>query len=99
MKLDGKIDIELGYARPDRQILLNITVNQGTTVESAIRDSGILQQCGDIDLDRNSVGIFGKRCGLETVLRAGDRIEIYRPLVMDPKTARRRRAEDAREKR
>ena len=89
----GQINIELGYARQDEQVLMSLTLEEGVTVEAAIRGSGVLQRFTEIDLKRNKVGIFGTRCPLDRVLREGDRIEIYRPLCADPKTARRRRAE------
>ncbi len=89
----GPINIELGYARQDEQILMSLTLDEGITVEEAIRESGVLQRFTEIDLERNTVGIFGARCPLDRVLREGDRIEIYRPLCTDPKIARRRRAE------
>lgn len=87
------INVELAYARPDEQILMDLSMDDGNTVEAAIRQSGILERFQEIDLECNNVGIFGKQCGLDRVLRDGDRIEIYRPLLVDPKTARRRRAE------
>ncbi len=88
-----QINVELGYARPDNQVLMNLSLDNGGTVEDAIRQSGILERFVEIDLACNQVGIFGKQCTLSRVLRDGDRIEIYRPLLVDPKTARRRRAE------
>ncbi len=92
MVAEGTISVELGYARPENQVLISLDVVDGATVESVIRKSGFLERFQDIDLERNQVGIFGKACKLNTVLRAGDRVEIYRPLITDPKTARRRRA-------
>ncbi len=93
MATDNTIQVELGYAKPDNQVLISLSVVDGATVESVIRESGFLERFQDIDLERNQVGIFGKACELNTVLRAGDRVEIYRPLITDPKSARRRRAE------
>ncbi len=93
MVAEGWIKVELGYARPDNQALISLDVVDDATVESAIRESGFLEKFKEIDLAQNQVGIFGKTCALNTVLRAGDRVEIYRPLITDPKAARRRRAE------
>ena len=74
------------YAQPKRQISLTVTIPEGTTIQEAIEKSGILNQCPDINLDENKVGIFGKLTPLTTVLTEGDRVEIYRPLKVDPKT-------------
>ncbi len=92
------IVVEVVYATPERQVLLSIKVTPSETVENAIRQSGILAQFPEIDLSTNPVGIFGKVCPLKQALRNGDRIEIYRSLLNDPKTARRQRAEKARTK-
>jgi uncharacterized protein len=87
-----KINVEVAYARPDRQILLVVSMEQGASVLQAIEASGLLQQCADIDLAKNKVGIFGKLVRLDAVLEDKDRVEIYRPLLLDPKEVRRRRA-------
>lgn len=88
-----KIPVELAYALPDQQILLSLDVEPGTTVGELIDQSGILEQFPDIDVGKtNKVGIFGKLTKLNTVLREKDRVEIYRPLIADPKEVRRRRA-------
>lgn len=86
--------IEVVYALPQEQMLLKLQVPPNTTVAEAIRLSGILQACPEIDLGRNKLGIFGKLTQADTVLRDRDRIEIYRPLHADPKEVRRRRAEE-----
>ncbi|HYD95737.1 MAG TPA: RnfH family protein [Noviherbaspirillum sp.] len=88
----AEIRVQVCYARPDRQVLRELTVAEGATVEAAIRASGLLQEAPEIDLARNRVGIYGKLKALDTVLRAHDRVEIYRPLVADPKESRRARA-------
>jgi hypothetical protein len=87
-----KLSVEVAYARPDTQWVIPVEVPAGTRVEEAIRLSGILDQCPEIDLAKNKVGIFGKLSTLDHPLRRGDRIEIYRPLVVDPKEVRKRRA-------
>lgn len=87
-----QVSVQVCYALPDRQILRSLVVRDGTTLHEAIRQSGILFDVPEIDLTRSRVGIHGKLKTLETVLRADDRIEIYRPLLADPKDARRKRA-------
>jgi hypothetical protein len=92
MGVADEIRVEVVYASPARQRLLTIHVPSGTTVAEAIRRCGILNEFPEIDLARVGVGIFSRRVSLEHVLRADDRIEIYRPLLADPKSARRVRA-------
>ena len=88
-----KIQIEVSYARPDEQLILPLAVTADTTVEEAIRQSGILERFPEIELGgANKVGIFGKLTKLGNTMRPGDRIEIYRPLIADPKEVRRQRA-------
>lgn len=84
--------VQVCYAGPDSQNLIDLTVAAGTTVEQAIRQSGMLEKAPEINLSHNQVGIFGKLKPLDTPLREGDRVEIYRPLAVDPKEARRLRA-------
>jgi putative ubiquitin-RnfH superfamily antitoxin RatB of RatAB toxin-antitoxin module len=79
------------YASPALQFLRTLAVAPGTTIEQAIVQSGMLQAAPEIDLATIPVGIYGKKKPLDTVLREHDRVEIYRPLVADPKNARRRR--------
>jgi len=87
-----RIAVEVAYALPDRQVILVVDVVPGATLEDAIRGSGILEQYPDIDLAVNKVGVFGKLGKLGDALHAGDRVEIYRPLIADPKQVRRQRA-------
>ncbi len=87
------VNVQLCYAAPLREYLRALAVAPGTTIEQAIIQSGILQDIPGIDLATQPVGIFGKKRPLDTVLRERDRIEIYRPLVADPKESRRRRSE------
>lgn len=86
------IDVEIAYARPDAQVILKLRVPADTTVEQAVRDSGILERFPEIELGKNQVGIFGKLNKLDAPLRNGDRVEIYRPLIADPKEVRKQRA-------
>lgn len=84
--------IEVAYARAERQLLRALEVAAGTTLIEAVRQSGILQEFPEIDPARASFGVFGRIRPADTVLQEGDRVEIYRPLLADPKEARRRRA-------
>ena len=88
--------VEVAYARPEEQLIVELEGAPGTTVVQAIETSGILERFPEIDLKRNKVGIFGKLTALETPLRDKDRVEIYRPLIADPKEVRRRRAAQGR---
>ena len=84
--------VEIVYALRDRQVLLAFEVEGGTTARQAVERSGILQRFPEIDLARAGLGIFGRVVSPDTPLRDGDRVEIYRPLIADPKQARRTRA-------
>ena len=86
------ITVEVAHARPERQLILVVEIDAGATLEQAIRASGMLEQFPDIDLAVNKVGIFGKLGKLGDTLLDGDRVEIYRPLIADPKEVRRKRA-------
>ena len=86
------IAVEVVYALPNTQVLKRLNVPEGTTVAQAIMLSEITTQFPEIDLTKTKLGIFGKLTQPETTLRHQDRIEIYRPLIIDPKDARRRRA-------
>ncbi|UOD33632.1 RnfH family protein [Massilia violaceinigra] len=85
--------VQVCYATPLREYLRELTVEQGCTIEQAIRQSGVLEAIPGIDLALQPVGLYGKKKPLDTVLRARDRIEIYRALVADPKESRRKRAD------
>lgn len=86
------ISVEVVYIKPDSQNVIKLEVNQGTTIQQAIESSGLLEQFSEIDLNVNKVGIYSKIKTLDTILEADDQVEIYRPLLADPKEARRRRA-------
>ena len=83
---------EVAYATPHEQVIIAVPSDAEITVEEAILRSGILARFPDIDLAVNKVGIFGKATQLNTPLNDGDRVEIYRPLIADPKAARKKRA-------
>ncbi|MEO6697152.1 MAG: RnfH family protein [Gammaproteobacteria bacterium] len=85
--------VEVAYARPDVQVILPVQIEHAATVEEAIRRSGILESYPEIDLNVNKVSIFGKLTKLDNPLRPGDRVEITRPLIADPKQVRKQRAE------
>ncbi|MGD8570793.1 MAG: RnfH family protein [Gammaproteobacteria bacterium] len=87
-----KILVEVAYAKPDAQVIVPVYVDKGTTLEQAVERSGILQEFPEIDLAENKLGIFGKLKNKDTVLREKDRVEIYRPLIADPKEIRKQRA-------
>jgi len=84
--------IEVAYALKDKQALLSLEMNEGATVKDAIDASGIIYSYPQINLTTDKVGIFGKLTKLDTVLREKDRVEIYRPLIADPKQVRKERA-------
>lgn len=92
------ITVEVVYGLPQEQVLLTLAVPAGTTAREAARRSGLAARFPDIDIERAPLGIFGKleKDPEARVLQAGERVEIYRPLLIDPKEARRLRAERAR---
>lgn len=86
-----RLAVEVVYAMRGEQVLLSLEVKPGTTVHEAIEQSGIRRRFPRLDPERGAVGIFGRLVKPDTVLKAGDRVEIYRPLIADPKDARRKR--------
>ncbi|MBE9561011.1 MAG: RnfH family protein [Proteobacteria bacterium] len=86
------INVEVAYAMPEKQIIRAVNVDAGTTIGAAIVQSGIMMDFPDLELEDAKVGIFGKAAVMTTVLSDGDRVEIYRPLIADPKEVRRKRA-------
>lgn len=82
--------IGIAYASTSRQVWLTVEVPEGATVKDAIERSGVLQQFLEIDLEQQKVGIFGKLAKLDAALADGDRVEIYRPIICDPKTVKRK---------
>jgi hypothetical protein len=87
--------IEVAYGLPQKQQLITLNVESGITVEQAILKSGILSIFPEIDLSKNAVGIWNRMAKLTDTVSNGDRIEIYRPLIADPKEVRKKRAEQA----
>lgn len=92
MESGEPIDVEVAYALPERQAVIPVRVAAGSRVVDAIRQSGILQLFPGIGLSDAKLGIFSRRVKPEDIVNPGDRIEIYRPLLADPKTVRRQRA-------
>jgi uncharacterized protein len=90
--MNEELQIEVAYAQPHQQVVIALTVPAGTGVREAIERSGILARFPEIDLEKNKMGIFGKLAKADTVLHDQDRLEIYRPLLADPKDVRRSRA-------
>lgn len=92
--MNDKINIEVVYALANEQKLLKQTLPAGTTLREAILASGVLERYPEIDMAASKFGIFGKLAKGDAVLRDKDRVEIYRPLIADPKEVRRQRAEE-----
>lgn len=88
------IHVEVLYAQTHKADLVRLSLPAGSSLQQAIEASGILQKHPEIDLNLHKVGVFGKLCKVDTPLRDRDRVEIYRPLIADPKEVRRKRAED-----
>jgi putative ubiquitin-RnfH superfamily antitoxin RatB of RatAB toxin-antitoxin module len=94
---EGLMHIEVAYALPTKQSLVDVSINEGATVEEVIQASNLLNEYPDIDLSSTKVGIWSRVVKLRDTVKDGDRIEIYRPLIADPKEIRKRRAEKAKE--
>jgi putative ubiquitin-RnfH superfamily antitoxin RatB of RatAB toxin-antitoxin module len=84
--------VEVVYALPDRQVIVALDVPADASIADVIAQSGLLEQFPEIDLGKNKAGVFGKLAKLTDTLYAGDRVEIYRPLIADPKEVRKKRA-------
>jgi len=95
--VSSNINVEVIYALPKEQITFTISVEQGTTAQQAIEASGILAKYPEIELNKNKLGVYSRLIKLDTVMADGERIEIYRPLIADPKEMRKRRAVKAKE--
>ncbi|WP_038070660.1 RnfH family protein [Hydrogenovibrio kuenenii] len=86
--------IEVAYALPEKQYLFAQEVEEGTTVEQALQQSKLLKEVPSLSIDK--VGIFAQLVTMETVLKDGDRIEVYRPLKADPRDRRRQKVQEER---
>lgn len=91
--MSDKIKVEVVYAYPDKFFLKKIELDQVLSVQNVILQSGVLEKYTEIDLRENKVGVFSRTVKLTDMVEDGDRIEIYRPLIADPKEMRRKRAE------
>jgi len=85
------LSVSVTYANPENPLWLKVQVPQGSTVEDAIRSSDLFTRYPDLDLTAIKVGIFGKTTDLEQPLNDGDRVELYSPITVDPKTVPRRK--------
>lgn len=90
------ITVEVVCATPDKQVLRALEVPPGTTAMEAIERSGIRDEFPDIEIRADAIGVFSRKVGPDHVLQPGDRVEIYRPLLADPKEMRRQRAKEQR---
>ena len=86
------VNVEVAYAKPEEQVIVTLSMPEGATVDAAIKASGLLERFPEIALPDLKAGIFGEVCKLDQPVKEADRIEIYRPLIHDPKDARRQRA-------
>lgn len=96
--MSNKIVVEVAYALENEQTLLSLEVDEGATAQDAIIQSGLLEKYPDIDLEKQKIGIFSHLVPLDTPLKKNDRVEIYRPLLIDPKEIRRLRAKKQKSK-
>ncbi|SUB58502.1 Uncharacterised protein family (UPF0125) [Phocoenobacter uteri] len=96
--MSDNIKVEVLYAYPERYFLQKVELNTPLSIEQVITQSGVLEKYPEIDLKTNKVGIFSRPAKLTDTVNDGDRVEIYRPLVADPKEIRRKRAEQQKKK-
>ena len=89
---DDSFPVEIAYAKPEEQLIIEVEGRAGMTLIEAVRASNITERFPEIDLENAKFGIFGKLSTAKAQLRAGDRVEIYRPLIADPKEVRKKRA-------
>jgi putative ubiquitin-RnfH superfamily antitoxin RatB of RatAB toxin-antitoxin module len=89
-----RITVEVVYAGPESQVVKQLTLPVGGTVMQAIEASGVCQAVPGLVIDPSRLGVFSRKVAPDHVLGEGDRVEIYRPLTLDPKEARRRRAHE-----
>lgn len=89
---NDRIRVQITYALPERQDIVTVELPAGATAQQAVEASGLLQKYPDIDLAKNKLGVFAKLVKADQALRDRDRVEIYRPLIADPKEVRRQRA-------
>ncbi|MEA1890729.1 MAG: RnfH family protein [Pseudomonadota bacterium] len=93
-KDEETMHIDVIFAVPDEQAVINVELPAQSTLDDAIRESKIMEKYPEIDLEVNKTGVFGKPAKRDAVLHPGDRVEIYRPLIADPKEMRKQRAKE-----
>ncbi len=93
----GMIQVEVAFALPTKQSIVEVMLKEGATIEDAIAASKITDLYPDSDIEHAKVGIWSRTAKRSDTLKDGDRVEIYRPLIADPKEVRKRRAEKAKE--
>jgi len=93
-----QIEVEVAYAKPEEQVIIKVLGHAGMTVKEAIELSKITERFPEINLDTDKVGVYGKVTKLDAMLELGDRVEIYRPLIADPKAARKKKVAAAKSK-
>ena len=84
------MEVSVAYARPGNPLWKRLSVPEGSTVADVLEASGLLEQCPEIDLEKAKIGVFGKLRKPDAPVEPGDRVEVYRPIVADPKTVPRR---------
>ena len=89
---NNTIVVEVAYALADEQVIFSLDVAEGSTLQQAVEQSGITKRFPEIDLEKGKMGVFGKPAKKDRLLLVGDRVEIYRPLIADPKEVRKQRA-------
>ncbi|QIW16373.1 RnfH family protein [Pasteurellaceae bacterium RH1A] len=94
----AELSVEVAYAYPEKYFLKKVMLEEPASIQNVILKSGVLQKYTEIDLRTSKVGIFSRPAKLTDLVEDGDRIEIYRPLLADPKEIRRKRAEQQKEK-
>jgi len=99
--ISKKIQVEVAYALPDKQMIIPLLVEEGCSLYDAAKASGIADKFPGLNLETSDMGVFGKgeKDPKAAILKAGDRVEIYRPLIADPKEVRKKRADAAKSKR
>jgi len=88
----ASLRVEVVYALPGGEDAVALELRPGATAADAVRASGVLERHPEIDLERHKIGVHGRAVAARSALRDGDRVEVYRPLILEPKEARRRRA-------
>jgi len=93
--MSEQIHVEVCYALPQQQEIIGLRLDADAQLKDALEQSGLLEKYPEIDVVKGKFGVFGKLSKLDSPLHDGDRVEIYRPLIADPKEARRKRSAEA----